>query len=142
MSSGGTLTSYLWEGLSISQTYRFSVRAVSQVGTSAAGRSPTVRPVTDKPSVAITSPAGGATVSGPSQVTFTVARNQTTNSPISDASLIIDDNVYVAFDDSSPWGPLTWETTWFPNGTHKVRVTVTDEAGKVGTATRMVEIAN
>ncbi len=51
VSSGGTLTSYLWEGLSTSQTYRFAVRAVNQVGNSAAGSSPTVRPVTDKPSI-------------------------------------------------------------------------------------------
>jgi hypothetical protein len=140
-SSGGTLRSYLWEGLNPARTYRFAVRAVNQVGKSTGSNSLAVRPLTDKPSISITSPAGGATVSGVVPVQFSIARNAGTNSPISFVQLTVDGS-FADSDSTSPWGPFQWNSRSVGNGTHTIRVTAFDQNGKSATSARSVTVNN
>ena len=134
-------TTYTWRNLVSTRAYTFSVQAVNQAGASAAARSPLVRALTDKPSVVITSPANGATVSGDGTVSVTVTPNPRTKSPIDVVELVVDDIVHLASADAAPW-QLIWPTTWFADGRHTIRVEVHDRAGKTGTATRTVMIDN
>jgi hypothetical protein len=139
-SFAGATTAYTWPGLDPNRTYRFSVRAMNQAGTSAATASPLVRPLTDKPSAAITSPAQGATVSGVVPITITVAPNPSTKSPIEYGELLIDGNLEYYF--FAPWEPFLWDTTWFGDGPHTIRLNVVDQAGKVAVVTRNVVVDN
>jgi hypothetical protein len=139
--SGGTTRSFTWTGLSPTTSYRFSVRAVSQAGRSAAKLSPSVRPLSDKPTVTISSPASGASVQGIVPVRFTAKPNASTRVPVRQASLYVD-NVLVGEDWDAPFGPIEWRTRDVGNGNHTLRVTVTDQAGRTATATRTVRVAN
>ena len=84
----GLPASYTWSGLNSNVSYRFSVRAVNQAGASAAATSPAVRPLTDKPSVVINSPANGATVRGVVPIRITATPNACTRSPIQYVRLV------------------------------------------------------
>ena len=141
-SFAGADTAYRGQSSTPARTYRFSVRAVNQAGSVAASAtSPTVRPLTDKPSVVINSPANGATVSGDGTVTVTVTPNPRTRSPIDFVELFVDDLVGIARAEAAPW-QLTWPTTWFNDGPHTLRVRVYDRAGKTTSVTRRVTIDN
>ena len=139
--TGGLKTSYVWGGLNPARRYRFSVRAVSEVGTSAAAASPAARPLTDEPSVTITRPANGARVSGIVPVSFVATRANGTRRPIVEAFLSVDQTL-VASDSSPPFGPFQWDTRDLTNGVHRVRVAVRDDHGRFGAATHSVTVAN
>jgi hypothetical protein len=139
--TGGLVTSYLWPDLSPSRTYSFSVRAINQAGTSGATRSRAVRPLTDKPSVVIKSPARGATVSGVVQVRIEASRNPSTRTPLQYASVSFDRG-FPTSDYQAPFGPFQWDTRTLRNGLHTIRVTVADSFGRTATAVRTVTVAN
>ncbi len=140
ITTGGLSTSYTWEGLDPDQTYRFSVRAVSQGGTSAAATSPPVRPLTNRPSVEITSPADGATVHGVVPIEID-AEPSTPASPVQYATLYVDGD-YVAQDDGAPWGPFEWDTRALANGPHTLSVEVVDLEWDAASVTRTVTVEN
>jgi predicted phage tail protein len=139
--TGGLTTSYIWRELSPNRTYSFTVRAVNQAGTSGATRSRSVRPLTDKPSVVIKSPARGATVQGVVAVKIEASRNAGTRAPISFVEMTVD-HAPVTSDQTAPWGPLQWDTRRLTNGRHTIRVTVHDWAGRSATAIRAVTVSN
>jgi hypothetical protein len=139
--TGGLTTSYLWPELSPSRTYSFTVRAINQAGTSGATRSSAVRPLTDKPSVVIKSPARGATVRGVVQVRIEASRNPSTRTPLQYASVAFDRG-FPNSDYQPPFGPFQWDTRSLRNGRHTIRVTVGDTFGRTATATRTVTVSN
>jgi hypothetical protein len=139
--TGGLTTSYLWPGLSPSRRYSFAVRAINQAGMSGATRSPAVRPLTDKPSVVIKSPARGATVRGVVQVRIEASRNPWTRKPLQYASVTFDRG-FPTSDYQPPFGPFQWDTRTLRNGLHTIRVTVGDSFGRTATAVRTVTVAN
>ncbi len=139
--TGGTTTSYRWQGLKPNQSYRFVVRAQSQAGTSAAVGSRSVRTLDDHPAVAITGPSAGASVQGIVPIRFTAQPNRHTRSPIQRAVVYVDGR-YVGEDWSAPWEPIPWDTREVANGRHSVRVTVTDQASRSATATVSVDVRN
>ena len=61
-----------------------------------------MRPVSDQPSVAITSPAADATVQGIVPVEITATPSPAT-SPVQSADLYVD-GTYVTSDQEAPWG--------------------------------------
>ena len=139
--TGGLTTKYLWPDLSPSHTYSFTVRAINQAGTSGATRSRAVRPLTDKPSVVIKSPARGATVRGVVQVRIEASRNPSTRTPIQYASVTFDRG-FPNTDYEPPFGPFQWDTRTLRNGRHTIRVTVADSFGRTATAVRTVTVTN
>jgi hypothetical protein len=138
--TGGFTTSYTWDGLDPEQTYTFSVRAVSQGGTSPAATSPPVRPLTNRPSVEITSPADGATVQGVVPIEID-AQPSTATSPVQFAVLSVDGG-YVTDDYAAPWGPLEWDTRGLPDGPHTIVVEVSDLEWDTASVTRTVTVDN
>jgi Fibronectin type III domain/Bacterial Ig domain len=141
LTTGGTRTSYRWGGLKASHTYRFSVRAVSQAGSSASVRSPSVRTLDDRPTVAVTTPTNGATVRSVVPVRFTPRPNPHTRQSIQHAVVYVDGREAVSYW-GPPWGPFQWDTRGLANGRHTIRVVVTDQASKSATATVNVNVNN
>ena len=88
------------------------------------------------PSIAITAPAAGATISGQLAVGVTMTDN------VAVASLkYYVDNVAVAVQ-SPPTGKYTWDTTTSANGTHTLQVVAADAAGNSSKASVSVTVAN
>jgi hypothetical protein len=140
-STGGTRTSYRWTGLKPNHSYRFTVRAVSEAGTSTPVSSSTVRTLDDHPAVTITAPANGARVQGLVTVRFAPRSNQHTRSPIQRVEVSVDGRL--AWSDWwAPWEPFPWETRELANGRHTIRVTVTDQNSRSARATVTVDVRN
>ncbi|MEP7294954.1 MAG: Ig-like domain-containing protein [Burkholderiales bacterium] len=93
-------------------------------------------PDTKPPTVAITSPANGATVSG----TATVSASASDNVAVAKVALYIDGALY-ATDTTAPYA-IAWNTTQSTNGTHALVMTATDTAGNTASATRSVTVSN
>jgi subtilisin family serine protease len=92
---------------------------------------------TTPPTTSITSPAGGATVSG----TVTVAANASDNVGVSRVDLYAD-GALVGSDTSSPYA-VAWNTTTVANGGHTLQTRAYDAAGNVGSsATVNVTVSN
>ena len=140
-SAGGTRTSYRWGGLRPNHSYRFTVRAVNEVGTSAPVTSSSVRTLDDHPAVTIDAPGNGARVQGLVTVRFTAQPNQHTRSPIQQVEVSVDGRP-VGSDWWAPWEPFPWETRELANGRHTIRVTVTDQASRSASATATVDVKN
>ncbi|CAN5799082.1 hypothetical protein BH18ACT2_BH18ACT2_19780 [soil metagenome] len=139
--TGGTLRRYIWDELDPALRYAFSVRAVNAVGRSAADTSPAVRPLTDVPTVVITSPSAGATVDDVTPIEIIATPSNGTRSPISRAFLVVDSEV-VQEDYTAPFGPFNWNTFLVSNGPHQVRISVADERGRFGYATVTLTVDN
>jgi hypothetical protein len=139
--TGGITTSFRWGGLTPRQTYRFSVRAVNQVGVSPEVRSPSVRTLDDRPTVVIGNPANGASVQGVVSVQFTPGANPHTRMPIYWVEVFVDGGSQATFW-GAPWGPYQWDTRGLANGQHTIRVVVTDSNGKTAARSVAVTVSN
>ena len=137
----GLTTSYTWQGLDPSRSYRFSVRAINQAGVSAPASSPAVQPRNDIPSVVIDGPDEGATVAGVVPIQITATPNPYTRSPIHFAELYVD-GALVDVDHTAPWGPFQWDTRGLINGPHTIGVSVWDQANKVAGTYHTVTVGN
>ena len=91
---------------------------------------------TTPPSVSITSPATGATVSG----TIAVQGTATDNVGVTSIQFIVDGQV-VNSATSSPFS-FSWNSINYPNGTHTLQVTAADAAGNGGSASVTVTVSN
>ena len=137
----GEPPSFTWSNLNSSVSYRFSVRAVNQAGTSAASAtSPAVRPLTDKPSLVVNSPTSGAAVRGIVPIRITATRNSTTRASIQYVTWCVGSNC--TYDSGAPWGPYQWDTRALANGSYTIRATASDSYGRVATVTRTVRVSN
>lgn len=104
-------------GLDPSKTWQFALRAVGS------------SPPPNSMSVAITTPASGAVVSG----TVAVAATVSGNVPISAVQLFVDGNPVGAKISSPPYS-ISWNTMATPNGLHTLTVQVTDTLGNARTS--------
>ena len=92
-------------------------------------------PDTSAPTVAITAPAAGATVSGTTPVTV----GATDNVAVTKVELYVDGVLY-ATDTASPYS-FSWNTSGAPAGTHSLQARAYDAAGNVSSATIDVNVA-
>lgn len=98
---------------------------------------PVSNPDTQPPSVIVTSPGVGATVSG----TITVTANATDNIGVDSTYLVIDGSVYGS-DGTSPYS-FTFDTTRLVDGSHVIYVRAWDAAGNAGDSAKItITIAN
>lgn len=88
------------------------------------------------PSVTITSPANGATVSG----NVTVSTSTTDNTAVASVALSVD-GMYNQSVLSSPY-QFMWDSTQVANGTHTLRVSARDPSNNTGEATISVTVNN
>jgi hypothetical protein len=120
---------------------------LTAVARDAAGNTTTSAPVTitvsnaidaTAPSVAMTAPAQGATVSG----TVTVSASASDNVGVTSVQFKLDGANLGALDTSAPYA-LSWSTTAVPNGVHTLTAVARDAAGNQTTsATVSVTVSN
>ena len=94
-------------------------------------------PDTTPPSVAITSPSPGATVSG----TITVSGTAADNVALSRVEVLVDSGAPQTASGTNVWN-LTLNTLALSNGTHAVVARALDPTGNAGTATVSVTVSN
>ncbi len=95
-------------------------------------------PDTTPPSVSITAPAGGATVSG----NVTVAANASDDVGVVGVQFKLN-AVHLGAEDTTNTYAISWDTTTIPNGTYTLGAVARDAAGNVGTAAGVtVTVAN
>jgi hypothetical protein len=92
---------------------------------------------TTAPSVAVTSPASGSTVSGTASLTGTAADN----AGLSAVAVAVDGGPWQAASGTSAW-TWAWNTASLANGPHTVSARATDTAGNVATSTVTLSVAN
>ena len=122
-----------WDTGSLSGQHALTAVAYDTSGRNATSAARTVTVTNPVPSVALTSPADFAVVSGLATLTATATPNATSGSPIQRVVFVVDGWQQVA-DVAAP-GPYT--TTWDPAGSygqHTVVATAYDEAGRSATS--------
>jgi len=87
---------------------------------------------TTPPTVTITNPSSGATVSGTTTITFTA----------SDANGIVSQKVLIDGTQVSTASPYVWDTTAYSNGAHTIRCEATDPSGNTGYSQITVTVDN
>jgi hypothetical protein len=106
-----------------------TARAVDGSGNEATSAAVTVVVDNTNPSVAITSPPDGATVSG----TITVTATASDSSGISNVQFRLDGANLGAPDTTAPYS-VSWTTTQVSNGAHTLTAIATDSAGRPATS--------
>jgi hypothetical protein len=102
--------------------------------TSGTGPSPDTRP----PTAAITSPAGGATVSG----TVSVSATASDDVGVAGVQFLADGSAIGPEDTAAPYS-VAWDTTRVANGSHTLTAVARDGSGNTGTSTPVtVSVAN
>ena len=89
----------------------------------------TSRPTPPPPAVSVTSPAGGATVSG----TVTVTANASDNVGVAGVQFLLDGANLGAEDTTAPYS-VSWNTATAANGTHTLTARARDAAGNLTTS--------
>ncbi len=121
-------------GLSANTLYFFSVQSVDGSGNTITGSgfSFGTTNTTDNtpPTVSITAPANGATVSG----TVTVSANASDNVAVASVQFMLDGSNLGSADTSSPYA-TSWNTSGASNGAHTLTATATDTSGNTTTST-------
>ncbi len=137
-----TTTSYNDVGLAAGTSYGYAIRALDAAGNLSAPsttvNATTATPDTVSPSVALTGPAAGATVSG----TVTVTANAADNVGVAGVQFLVDGANLGAEDSASPYS-VSWNTTGVANGSHTLLARARDAAGNVTTSSPItVTVAN
>jgi hypothetical protein len=88
-------------------------------------------PVTNPPSASVTSPIGGANVSGTVAVEATAAANSPAT--VTSVQFLLDGQLLGSPDTAAPYS-YNWTVGSTPTGTHQLSAQVTDSSGNVGTA--------
>ncbi|WP_318556464.1 Ig-like domain-containing protein [Geobacter anodireducens] len=125
----GKVTSTTLTGLDPSKTYYFAVTAYDATGTESTYSNIVSAAEATAPTVSITSPASGATISG----TTSVAISATDNVGVTSVELYVD-GVLKGTDTSSPYS-VSLNTTQLFAGTHTLQAKAYDAAGNVGQST-------
>jgi hypothetical protein len=93
---------------------------------------------TTPPSVSVTAPANGATVTG----TTSVSANASDNVGVVGVQFLVDGTNVGGEDTTSPYS-LSWNSTTVPNGSHTISARARDAAGNVATAAAVtVNVSN
>jgi chitodextrinase len=127
-----TSTSNTYTGLSCATSYTLAVDAFDAAGNSSARSTATASTMacdSTPPSVSITAPVGGSTVSG----TVTVSANASDNAGVASVQFMLDGTKLGAADGSPPYS-APWNTTAASNGTHTLAAVATDTAGNSTTS--------
>ena len=128
--SGGEEVTYSNPG---SGTWYIMVRSYSGTGSYALTVTITYQSAdTTPPSVSITSPSSGATVSGTTTISFTA----------SDANGISSRAILIDGTQVSTSSSYSWDTTSYTNAAHTIRCQATDPSGNVGYSQISVTVAN
>lgn len=125
----GKVTSTTLTGLDPSKTYYFAVTAYDATGTESTYSNIVSAAEATAPTVSITSPASGASISG----TTSVAISATDNVGVTSVELYVD-GVLKGTDTSSPYS-VSLNTTQLSAGTHTLQAKAYDAAGNVGQST-------
>ncbi|MEO5577369.1 MAG: Ig-like domain-containing protein [Gaiellaceae bacterium] len=128
-----TQLGYTFTGLSCGTSYSFAVDAYDSAGNRSAK---TYWPAatlacadTESPSVSVTSPAAGATVSG----TVTLSANASDNIAVTQVKWFVD-GAEVGWDgNGAPW-TSSWNSSAFSDGSHVIFARASDAAGNWGTS--------
>jgi thermitase len=139
--SGIATTSYTVSGLANGTSYDFQVRAKNtsamvSAWTASVSATPQAPPDTTAPTVSITSPPTGATVSG----TIPVNASASDNVGVTHVDFYIDGSQF-ASTSTSPY-TASLNTTTLTNGTHTLLTKAYDAAGNVGTSTSVSVTVN
>ena len=136
-------TTYQVTALSANTTYRFQVEAYDQSGktTKSVERTVTtpVAPDTISPTISITSPSNGQSVSG--SVTLTATASDAGGSGLAGVQFKVDGQSIGAEDSSSPYS-ASLNTASLTNGVHQITATARDGAGNTTTASVSVTVNN
>ena len=135
-------TSYINTGLTAGATYSYTVRARDAAGNLSAQSTPapvtTPAPDTTAPTVDISAPTAGATVSA----TVAVGANAADNVGVFGVQFLLDGAPLNAEDTTAPYA-TSWDTTATPNGNHQLTARARDAAGNSTTsAVRNVTVTN
>ncbi|MET1059937.1 MAG: LamG-like jellyroll fold domain-containing protein, partial [Nocardioides sp.] len=137
----GTAHSQTINGLAPNTTYHFRVRSTDAAGNPAVSGDRTFTTVaadTEDPTVAITAPSSGATVSG----TTTVSASATDNVGVLGVQFRLDGAPLGTEDTTTPYA-VDWTTATAPNGSHTLTAVARDAAGRTATAAAVpVTVAN
>jgi hypothetical protein len=129
-------------GLSANTLYFFEAQSVdgsgNTVDSSILSFGTTNTTDTTPPTVSMTAPANGATVSG----TVTVSANASDNVAVANVQFLLDGANLGSADSASPYS-VSWDTTTASNGSHTLSATATDTSGNSATATAVtVTVSN
>ncbi len=142
----GSATTYGDTGLTPNTTYTYQVKArdtagnVSVLSTSVNVTTPN-QPVQDitAPTVSLTSPTNGATVSG-SVALAANASDNTGGSGMNRVEFKVDGSL-VNSDTTTPYS-FTWDSTPLPNGTHFITATAYDNVGNLSSSQVQINVQN
>jgi chitodextrinase len=126
-------TAFTDTGLTADTTYAYTVKAYDGAGNlspaSDALSVTTAAPDSSPPSVSVSAPAAGATVSG----TVSVQANATDNVGVTSVQFLLDGNALGAPDTSAPFS-TAWDTTAAANGSHTLAARARDAADNTTTS--------
>jgi glucose/arabinose dehydrogenase/chitodextrinase len=124
---------YSNSGLAAGTTYTYAVRARDGAGNlsalSATASATTLSPDLVPPTVSVTAPAAGATVSG----TATVSANASDDVGVAGVQFLLDGANLGAEDTAAPYA-ISWDTFAASNGAHALSARARDAAGNVTTS--------
>ena len=131
-----TATNFADSGLTAGTTYQYRVRATDAAGNTSdysAVASATTQTTSDlePPTVTMTAPANGATVTGPA---VTVTADASDNVGVTSVQFLLDGATLGAPATTAPYS-ITWDTTTATNGAHTLSARASDAAGNTATAT-------
>ncbi|WP_091756959.1 Ig-like domain-containing protein [Pedococcus cremeus] len=127
-----TSTSHTYTGLTCGTTYPVGVDAYDAAGNRSAKATTTLNSAacdTQAPSVSLTSPAAGATVSG----TISVAASATDNVGVAGVQFRLDGATLGVEDTTAPY-TVAWDTTTATAGSHTLTAVARDAAGNTTTS--------
>jgi Malectin domain/Domain of unknown function (DUF1929)/Bacterial Ig-like domain/Bacterial Ig domain len=127
-----TTTTYTDNGVAPG-TYFYVVRAedaAGNIGPPTNETTATLAPDSTPPTVSVTAPAAGATVSG---ATVTLSANASDNVGVSGVTFKVDGTTVGSQDTTSPYS-VAWDSTTVANGTHTVTAVAADAAGNTTTS--------
>jgi len=134
-------TTYTDNALNSGTSYTYGVRAFDAAGNISASSNvikvTTNAGDTTAPTVSMTAPTAGATVSG----TTTVSANASDNVGVKNVQFKLDGNLLGSQLTTAPYS-VSWDTTKVANGSHTLTALAADAAGNVGTSSVTVNVNN
>ena len=121
----------------VATTDQQTVTAAPSASTPVKAAPQPTKPDTKSPTVSLTAPASGATVSG----TVTLSATATDNVGVAGVQFLLDGIALGAEDTSSPYS-VSWNTTTATNGTHTLSALARDAAGNTTTKSVTVTVNN
>ncbi|HJU41525.1 MAG TPA: Ig-like domain-containing protein, partial [Vicinamibacterales bacterium] len=129
-----TTHSTVLSGLSDGKQYHYRVRSRDQAGNLAISADATfTTPDGTAPTVSVTAPTGGTTVSG----TISVTANASDNVGVAGVQFQLDGANYGAEDTAAPYS-TSWNTSGVPDGNHTLTAVARDAAGNVKNSTAVI----